>query len=84
MNLGDFFRLRLRTGLRYTRRYLAMWGQSPPDRVPGEKELTARGIDYCVHCDGALFRNKAVAVEATGNGVPGQSLSAKDRGAEST
>jgi len=37
--------------------------------VPGENEYTSRGVSYCVHCDGALFRNKAVAVVGYGNGA---------------
>lgn len=37
--------------------------------VPGEKEYTSRGVSYCVHCDGALFRNRTVAVVGYGNGA---------------
>ena len=37
--------------------------------VPGEKEFATRGVSYCVHCDGALFRDKAVAVVGYGNGA---------------
>ncbi len=35
--------------------------------VPGEKELTGRGVAYCATCDGPLFRNKTVAVIGAGN-----------------
>jgi len=35
--------------------------------VPGEKELTGRGVAYCATCDGPLFRNKIVAVVGAGN-----------------
>jgi len=37
--------------------------------VPGEKEYASRGVSYCVHCDGALFRNRTVAVVGYGNGA---------------
>jgi len=37
--------------------------------VPGEKEYSSRGVSYCVHCDGALFRNRTVAVVGHGNGA---------------
>ncbi len=37
--------------------------------VPGENECIGRGVSYCVHCDGALFRNKSVAVVGYGNGA---------------
>lgn len=35
--------------------------------VPGEKEFQKKGIAYCVHCDGPLFRGKKVAVVGGGN-----------------
>ncbi|MBN2540231.1 MAG: thioredoxin-disulfide reductase [Bacilli bacterium] len=35
--------------------------------APGEKELSGRGISYCAVCDGALFRNKVVAVIGGGD-----------------
>jgi len=31
-------------------------------RLPGEKELTGRGVCYCATCDGMLYRDKIVAV----------------------
>jgi thioredoxin reductase (NADPH) len=37
--------------------------------VPGEKEYAARGVSYCAYCDGALFKNKTVAVIGYGNGA---------------
>ncbi|MDQ1363910.1 MAG: NADH-dependent peroxiredoxin subunit [Pseudomonadota bacterium] len=35
--------------------------------VPGEKEYRNRGVAYCPHCDGPLFRGKRVAVIGGGN-----------------
>lgn len=35
--------------------------------VPGEKELTGRGISYCATCDGAFFRNKHIIVVGGGD-----------------
>jgi len=35
--------------------------------VPGERELTGRGISYCVTCDGPLFKKKNVCVIGGGN-----------------
>ena len=35
--------------------------------VPGEKELKGKGVAYCPHCDGPLFKGKHVAVIGGGN-----------------
>jgi len=35
--------------------------------VPGEKELLGKGISYCAICDGAFFKNQAVAVLGGGD-----------------
>jgi alkyl hydroperoxide reductase subunit F len=35
--------------------------------VPGEKEYRGKGVAYCPHCDGPLFRGKRVAVIGGGN-----------------
>ena len=35
--------------------------------VPGEKELTGRGISYCATCDGPLYKDKNVVVVGGGN-----------------
>ncbi len=38
-----------------------------PLEVPGEKEFIGKGLSYCPHCDGPLFRGKEVAVIGGGN-----------------
>lgn len=43
-----------------------------PDDVKGNKEFENKGISYCALCDGALFKNKIVAV------VGGSDSAAKD------
>ncbi len=35
--------------------------------VPGEKEYRNKGVAYCPHCDGPLFKGKRVAVVGGGN-----------------
>jgi alkyl hydroperoxide reductase subunit F len=35
--------------------------------VPGEQEFRGAGVNYCVHCDGPLFKNKLTAVIGGGN-----------------
>ncbi|MBE6054638.1 MAG: alkyl hydroperoxide reductase subunit F [Clostridium sartagoforme] len=35
--------------------------------VPGEKEFKNKGVTYCPHCDGPIFKGKDVAVVGGGN-----------------
>lgn len=35
--------------------------------IPGENELSGRGVSYCATCDGAFFKDKTVAVIGGGN-----------------
>lgn len=35
--------------------------------VPGEKELTGRGVSYCAICDGAFFKDQVMAVVGGGD-----------------
>lgn len=35
--------------------------------IPGEDKFTGRGVSYCATCDGALYRNKTVAVIGGGD-----------------
>jgi len=38
-----------------------------PLEAPGEKEFIGKGVSYCPHCDGPIFRDKTVAVIGGGN-----------------
>ena len=42
----------------------ARWREA---NVPGEKEYKNKGVAYCPHCDGPLFKGKRVAVIGGGN-----------------
>jgi len=42
--------------------------------IPGEKEFNGKGVSYCATCDGAFFRNKAVAVLGGGNSAVTEAL----------
>ncbi len=42
-------------------------GQPRKLEVPGEEEFAGRGVSYCAICDGAFFKNQAVAVVGGGD-----------------
>jgi len=46
---------------------LATGTRPKPLKVPGEDKFVGRGISFCATCDGALFKNKVVAVVGGGD-----------------
>lgn len=46
---------------------LATGAQSQKLNVPGEEKYTGRGVSYCATCDGALYRDKVVAMIGGGD-----------------
>lgn len=66
---GDFVTLELENGARIQSRsvILATGARWREMNVPGEKEFRGRGVAYCPHCDGPLFKGKRVAVIGGGN-----------------
>ena len=42
--------------------------------IPMEQELTGRGVHYCAHCDGYLYRGRTVAVVGGGNSAVADAL----------
>ena len=42
--------------------------------IPGEAKYTGKGVSYCATCDGAFFRDKAVAVVGGGNAAITEAL----------
>ncbi|MBU0667182.1 MAG: FAD-dependent oxidoreductase [Nanoarchaeota archaeon] len=52
----------------FTETIILATGAKPRElNVPGEKELSSRGLTYCAVCDGPFFKDKTVAVIGGGN-----------------
>ena len=68
-NVKDPFTLELSDGaaLSATAVIIASGAKWNSLNVPGEKELTGRGVSYCATCDGPLFKNKEVVVIGGGD-----------------
>ncbi|HTV96829.1 MAG TPA: alkyl hydroperoxide reductase subunit F [Steroidobacteraceae bacterium] len=66
---GDLIGIELASGARLEARSVviatgARWREI---NVPGEREYRNRGVAYCPHCDGPLYKGKRVAVIGGGN-----------------
>jgi alkyl hydroperoxide reductase subunit F len=66
---GDLIEVRLESGaaLRAKSVVIATGARWREINVPGEREYRNRGVAYCPHCDGPLFKGKRVAVIGGGN-----------------
>jgi alkyl hydroperoxide reductase subunit F len=66
---GDVHRVELESGasLRARTVVLATGARWRDLGVPGEREYRNKGVAYCPHCDGPLFKGKRVAVIGGGN-----------------
>lgn len=66
---GDLIEVKLASGasLKSKSIILATGARWREMNVPGEKEYRGKGVAYCPHCDGPLFKGKPVAVIGGGN-----------------
>ena len=66
---GELMEIRLTNGavLKSKAVILATGARWREMNVPGEKEYRGKGVAYCPHCDGPLFKGKKVAVIGGGN-----------------
>jgi thioredoxin reductase (NADPH) len=53
---------------------LAMGAKYRKMNIPGERELTGKGVSYCATCDGVFFKDQVVAVVGGGNSAAVVSL----------
>lgn len=80
MREGELFTAKTEDGKTYQARtiLLAMGMEHRQLGLPNEKELTSKGVHYCVTCDGPLYRDKVIAVVGGGDSaVKGASLAAE-------
>ena len=62
-------------GTFYGRTVVIATGAGPRELgIPGEKELTGRGVNYCAHCDGMFYKGKTVAVVGGGNSAAADAM----------
>ena len=63
------FVLKTQNGAAYEAKALIVATGASPRRlgVPGEREMTGRGVSYCATCDGFFFRGKEIAVVGGGD-----------------
>jgi alkyl hydroperoxide reductase subunit F len=66
---GELHRLELASGATLSAKsvVIATGARWRDMNVPGETEYRTRGVTYCPHCDGPLFKGKRVAVVGGGN-----------------
>lgn len=66
---GPVKRLKLEDGSEITTKSVIIATGARPKKlgIPGEVELTGKGVSYCATCDGPFYRNQEVAVVGGGN-----------------
>ena len=69
LTTGDLIEITLENGavLKSKTVILATGARWREMNVPGEQEYRGKGVAYCPHCDGPLFKGKRVAVIGGGN-----------------
>jgi len=68
-NAGGLIEVKLENGasLKTRSAIIATGARWREMNVPGEQEYRGKGVAYCPHCDGPLFKGKSVAVIGGGN-----------------
>ncbi|WP_258083529.1 thioredoxin-disulfide reductase [Thermococcus thermotolerans] len=80
------FAVRTKNGKEYKAKTIIIAVGAAPRKlhVPGEEELTGRGVSYCATCDGPLFKGKKVIVVGGGNTALQEALYLKSIGVDVT
>lgn len=64
-NMSDYFMIQTKTNYYEASSVILATGVLTSKPYPNEETLLGRGVSYCATCDGALYKNKTVAVIAT-------------------
>lgn len=64
--MGGYFVLSTSGGEYESRAVILATGVETAGELPGEREFLGRGVSYCATCDGFLYKDKTIAVVATG------------------
>ena len=73
---GPPFTIRTASGRSYRAKALILTTGASPRKlnVPGEEQLTGRGVSYCATCDGFFFRGKELVVVGGGDSALEEAL----------
>lgn len=73
--LGDVKEIETTEGTFYGRTLVMATGANPRLLgLPGERELTGRGVNYCAACDGMFYKGKTVVIVGGGNTAAADAL----------
>lgn len=70
MPMGEGFFLSVGSDVEEAGAIVLALGVSRGKKVPGEERLLGAGVSYCATCDGALYRNRPVAVVGASADAP--------------
>ncbi len=75
VDFGEPKKVKTSTGIYESKGIIIATGANPKKlNIPGEKELTGRGVSYCAVCDAYFYKNKDVVVVGGGDSALTESL----------
>lgn len=84
MPVGDRFYVSIDSDMEEAGAVILALGVSRGKKYPGEAEFLGRGVSYCATCDGALYREKRVAVVGLSADAPEEAAFLKQLGCQVT
>lgn len=62
LNMGDYYLINAGNNFYNAKTIIIATGKTKNTLLKGEEEYLGRGVGYCATCDGALYKNKNVAI----------------------